>query len=216
MEDDVMNIVLFASTHLLEAAQNDSAFRDRILESDLILPADETLLSLHHVDILRAGRMIINYQHFTKAFDSFGKEKRTMFLVGSQEKDVQEYIQHMKQWESGVEIVGTFAADPVAGEEVLINEINTLVPDIVVFLLETPMQENFIMDNKLKFNSKLCLALGSVNIHTIRMQNRYWNPIFRFLLENKGLKKLRAIRLFKKKVEQYNNNKGGNSNGNNE
>lgn len=224
IENDCLNIILFATTKLLEDTVEDEKLKELIMAADFILPGDETLLSLHHVDTLKVASMVVDYKSLSLAFQSSALKDKTIYLVAANEKEATLYMEFIKRSYPGIQILGAFYDELESNEELVINEINSLTPDILIFLIDTPLQERFIMENKLKLNSKLSLGLGRINVESSIKQNQvkrvFKNKtienLYYFFIENKGIKKILDTRIFKIKVENYKNKKGGKTNGDNE
>lgn len=224
LENDILNIILFATTKLLEYTVEDENLKELIKEADFILPGDETLLSLHHVDTLKIASMVVDYNSLAYTFQNIELKDKTIYLVAANEKEAAIYMEFFKGSYPEIQILGAFYEALEQNEELVINEINSLTPDILLFLIDTPLQERFIMENKLKLNSKLCIGLGRVNVESSIKQkqskrvfkNKSLEHLYYFFVENKGIKKIMDTRIFKRKVENYKNKKGGKTNGDNE
>ena len=73
-------------------------------------------------------------------------------------------------------------------------------------------------------NTKLAIALGNDHLGAIKKFKQFTQGestnnlgnLFEKLIKNKGIIKLRNIRMFKRKVENYKNKKGGKNNGDHE
>ena len=45
-------------------------------------------------------------------------------------------------------------------DDLLVNEINAVAPDILIVALQSPFQEEWVMKNSTKLNAKLCIGVG--------------------------------------------------------
>ncbi len=224
LTNDNLNVIVFASTHLIEEIDRSEELKELIGKSDLILPQDETLLSLHHVDELKEASIMVGVQYISSVFDKLSYEKRSAYILVSGEKEAMGCKEWIAQWYPNIQIIGSYYKEIEQNKETVINEINSLVPDMLLCFLNSPEQERFLLENKAMINAKLGIALGNDNLGLIKkfkQSNETSNDnslkkLYNQLIENKGITKLRNIRMFKRKVENYKNKKGGKSNGDNE
>lgn len=55
LTEDSLDVILFASTGMLDRAVDDLEYQRIIKQAKLLLPGEEALLTTHHVDVLEAG-----------------------------------------------------------------------------------------------------------------------------------------------------------------
>ena len=58
------------------------------------------------------------------------------------------------------EFVGSYVIDDEIDDDLIINEINGRIPDVLVCICESPVQEKWIIANKSKIGVKLILAFS--------------------------------------------------------
>ena len=57
-------------------------------------------------------------------------------------------------------IAGSYVADNSSGDpEVIVNEINSVMPDVVLSMMDQPFQEEFLYEQKPKIGAKLWFGL---------------------------------------------------------
>lgn len=218
---DGLNIIYLVQAKTLQEAIEDSKFKEILESADFVLPADETLLSLHHVDTLQTQGMIVDYRFLYSMFDSISEEEKTVFIIGQDEKEIENYKKFSEREYPNLKILGSYHGDLFEKEEIIINEINSIAPDILLVAIDTPIQEKWITANKTKLNSKLCIAIGTVINNILNEQKEpptiirklHLVSLYHFMIQNKGIRKLRETRIFRKKVAQYKNKKGDGQNG---
>lgn len=224
LESDVLNIILFATTNLIDHTIEDEELKNLVLEADYILPGEETLLSLHHVDTLKIASMVVDYESLAYAFQNIDLKSTTMYLIAANEKEATAYTNFIRDNYPDIQVLGAFYDDLLQNQELVINEINSITPDMLLFVIDTPLQERFIMENKSKLNAKLCIGLGRIDVEASMKQkqakkvfkNKTLEYLYYFFIENKGIKKILDTRIFKRKVENYKNKRGGKTHGDNE
>lgn len=219
--NDYLNIVFLASTKMLETASEDEEYREKIESANLLLPGNETLLSLHHADILKTGGMIVNYRSLLQMFDDMITEDIAVYLISRNEKECNIFREYSESAYPNLKFLGTYWKDVTEKEDVVVNEINSVAPDILLFAMDSPLQENWIMANSSKLNSKLCIGLGN-SIDDIMedfkdvpdiVKKMNLESFYRKLKKSKIIKKTREVRIFRKRVAHYKNKKGGSKSG---
>lgn len=224
LNNDCLNVILMANTTLLEESGKDEELKQLVMGADLIVPGDETLLSMHHVETLKIASIVVNYSCFKEIFSQIKNEERNLYIVARNEKETLQFEEFFTQYYPNIKVEGAYYDDLVRGEELVLNKINSIAPDIVLLIGDSPLQESWIMTNKTKLNSKLCIAIGEVSDKIVTEQKAVpvWisrikmDKLYLWSKQNKGVKRIRDIRIFKKKMEHYKNKKGGSKNGDSE
>lgn len=220
--NDYMNVIFLASQGMIDEAEKDKEFKEIIQKADLILPGDETLLSLHHVDTLKMVGMVVNNKAMGRMFEGVMEEEKTAFIVGEDENVYESYRKYLKTKYVNVNIVDYYWGDLENNSELIMNRINSVAPDILFFVAKTPLQEKWIIENSIKLNAKLCLGVGGVIDDILAsykevpliIKKLKLTSLYKCLTSETGLKKIFGVRIFKKKVEHYKNKKGDVNNGN--
>lgn len=211
--DDHLDVILFASTELLNHAVEDVSYHELIDRAELFLPGEEALLSAHHVEILEAGDMVVSCKSLGILLENLKKEDRTLYIIARNEERRQELQEYCKSMQPELRVVGSYAYDLEWEDAALINEINSHTPDMLLLDLETGVQEKWIMDHVPLLNARLCIAVGGV-AELILSEQRivpkwvrilHLEEIYQRLIKDQSVKKGFQARIFRKKVVQYNN-----------
>lgn len=213
LTDDSLDVILFASTTMLNRAVEDSDYRHMIEQSRLLLPGEEALLTTHHVDILEAGGMVVSCRSLGMMLENLTKEDRTLFIIAENETEVEKLQDYCKAMQPGIRVVGTYAHDTEQEDAAVINEINSHTPDMILLNLATGVQEEWIVEHAQLLNAKLCIAIGGVAdlILAQQIESPVWVKklhlewLFRCIVKEQAVKKDVKARIFRKKIVQYNN-----------
>lgn len=213
LTDDKLDVILFASTQLLDKAVAEEEYRQMIEQVDLLLPGEEALLSAHHVDVLEAGGMVVSCKSFGMMLENLQKEDQSIYIIGKNENEVELLNSWCKKMQPELRLVGNCAYDPDMEDAALINEINNHTPDILLVDLETGMQEQWIHDHVPLLHVRLCIAIGGVvgQILAAEKETPEWikklhlESLYEKLVLEQTVQKDVQARIFRKKVIQYNN-----------
>lgn len=212
VSNDYLNVIHVVSTKLIDVADANTSLKESLYNADLVLPGEKELLLRHHVDVLETGGMIVSYKGIWKALFQMDMTEKTVYLVAKDISEVRAIYKLCKKFKNVPKFVGVHCISDGDNDDLLVNDINNYAPDFVLLSMDSPDQEFWIDENKVKINAKLCLAIGSVTDLIIR-ENKDVNPVIRFLRLDKIGHFLKDKvffhkgRIFKRKLADYNNRK---------
>lgn len=213
LSDDKLEVILFASTELLDKAVNEETYCDLISQADLILPGEEALLSAHHVDVLEAGGMVVSCKSLGVMLENLWQRDQSLYIIGKNAKEVELLKSWCQKMQPEIKIAGTCAYDPDMEDAAIVNEINNHTPGILLVDLETGLQEQWIMEHLPLLHARICVAIGGV-VGLILAQEKetpewvkklHLEALYEKLVREQTVKKDMQARIFRKKVVQYNN-----------
>ena len=176
------------------------------------------MLTEFHVDALRETGILTNFRCMYQMLEDIKDENRTMYLVGVDESDMKQFIKLCKERFPGINILGAYCVSEELNMELVINEINSANPDVLTVFMNSPEQENWIVENCAKINAKFCIGIGGIIkkmlveykeapllFRKLGMEDFYSRYIRKRIIK---LKKIWQNRIFARKVEHYKNTKG--------
>lgn len=213
LTNEKLQVILFASTELLNRAVETEEYRRLIDMAELFLPGEEALLSAHHADELKAGDMVVSCKSFGLVLEKLTKEDRSIYIVSKSDEDVDVLKGYCKRMQPELRIVGSCSYNEEWDDAAVVNEINSHIPDILLVDLETGAQEKWIMEHVSLLNAKLCIAIGGVaglimaqeKKIPLWIQRLHLAGLYHKLVREQSVKKGFRARIFRKKVVQYNN-----------
>ena len=213
LSNDYLNIVYLISMGLLEKSSEDEELHKRIMSADLLLPAEKGVLVQHHVDQLEEAGMMVDFEKIREAVEDKEYTKKTVYLLAENEHEIKTLIRCVKYLKLNFEIVGSYIITPERTEDIIVNDINIHAPDVILFSMKSPEQENWIENNKVKLNAKLCFVVGDViEILAKRYHNTprwikqfHLKKVYKKLTHNWDRIHSRRMRIFEKKLDKYNN-----------
>lgn len=208
-----MNTLFLLTIPVLEHALKEDAYARNVKKATLRIPGEEALL-LNNAESMRKKQIATDYRCLRHAIQQ-QKEGTTMYIVGDNETRIKRYMQYCAQMYPSVEVAGAYCLNMELSPELVINDINIAAPDMVMVMLDSPYQENWIMENASQMCTSLCIGIGGV-IGGILNEAQPVPAFFRFLhLDSFYLKTIfplkeicsnkRKIRIFKSHLEKYNN-----------
>lgn len=209
-EQDNLKTMLFLTTKIVEETVADIEYKDMISKFHLILPGEEAVLSLHHVNVLKAGGMITNYQCFYSFLEYVERTKKTVYLIGEDFVKMESFMELCAKSYSDLQVVGTFIKDNKINDERLLNDINTVCPDVIIVSISPQMQERWIIENSAKLSAKICVGVGGIFnpiLEEYETSCEGANRSFLYRTWNKTRKNIQKVwqkRIFKMEFAYYN------------
>lgn len=214
LSNDYLNIVHLISLDYMDAYEKDEQVREVLEEADMVLPGEKAILTSCHVDVLETGGMVVDYRTAWRLCGNGMMDGKSCYLVFRNKKEAKVVYRYLLTHCPRLEVVGLYTLDSGISGEYLVNDINTKVPDLVLMSLESTQGEQWLHDNKAKINAKLCIVMSSVmnmiireNIHIPKvLKSLHLGKIYT-MLARLPYSNMWRKRIFRKKMDNYNNRK---------
>ena len=162
-------------------------------QADLIVVEDPEILSVAGITSNQRIREASDHLFFTELMKRLQRGQQQVYLVAAKNVALDKIKEILAQRYEKLKIVGQYSIEEYPDDlDRLINEINSAAPDIILSVMPTPQQEEFLMKNRSKLLAKLWYGLG---------EN------YGLLMEKKGfgwrMKRLIHFGRFKMHVNQY-------------
>lgn len=216
LADDYMNTIFMISTKMLQQANEDPEYKEMLGKVDVLLPGEDTLLSMHHVDLLEMVGMVVDYTSFAQLLKEMQDHTKTIYFLGRNEEEIAMITSFCNNNFPVLKILGSSCRDLEADSDSIINSINGVAPDILLSTIDSLTQGKWIVSNYMKLNAKLCISFGDIIDNVIRdykgtpnvINRLHLHFLYNLLMKNGKTKNLFKTRIFRKKFAQYKNKKG--------
>ena len=206
LTDDHLDVIMFASTKMLNKAMEDEEYRTLLDKADLFLPGEKALLTTHHVDVLEAGDMVVSYRSLGMMLENLTKEDRTLYIIADNEDSVEKLQHYCKKMQPELRVVGSYSCEMDMEDAAVVNE-------MILLNLPVGVQESWIMEHSALLNARLCIAIGGVAELILAMQREtpewvkklHLEEIYHRIFREQTVKKDMRARIFRKKITKYNN-----------
>lgn len=196
LEDEEFRVILFASASLLHMGEEDELLRKELQEIHLLLPGEEAILAMHHLDVLQAGNMVVSCKAFGDVLEDIWKQHATVYIISDDRERTLLLQDFIRDAQPELQIVGVSVLEPEVQTATVLNGINSETPDILFLDLDETGQIQWLKENKDMLNAKLCVAIGGVS--TVILDNYHKIPewvckckmekVYRALFFNKSRK----------------------------
>ena len=162
-------------------------------QADLIVVEDPEILSVAGITSNQRIREASDHLFFAELMKRLQRGQQQIYLVASKNTALEKIKEILGERYEKLHIVGQYSIEEYPEDlDRMINEINSAAPDVILSVMPTPGQEEFLMKNRSKLLAKLWYGLG---------EN------YSLLLEKKGfgwkMKRLIHLGRFKMHVNQY-------------
>lgn len=161
MQSERLSTVELLTAQSLLQINDTPGLSQEVGRFDMVLPGDAAVLEAAGAGEGDAASEA-KKRRFLKGFLQYlhKNHKRVYLLVdsGETEKDILDYLEYKYR---GIEMAGlakVSASD--RRDDMLVNAVNGADADCVLTMLESPLQEEFIVKNRCRMNARLCLAVG--------------------------------------------------------
>ncbi|MBQ7581931.1 MAG: WecB/TagA/CpsF family glycosyltransferase [Lachnospiraceae bacterium] len=160
LQDAKVNIISFLSPEILMEAGEDEEMRSRLSSIDLTVPVSTEILKAAGIGGRSRLAEVEEGRFYKELLKKLSNEKRTAFILTEKEETVEPFVAYLSEAAPGLKIVGHYAFENLTGDpDIVVNEINSTFPDIVLSRLSSPKQEQFACEQNAKLNARLWIAL---------------------------------------------------------
>ena len=160
LEEERIYTVNFVTLEQLLQEKDNESWMKQMQAMELLIPGGKGVLGTEK-DLYKPLEREIESRAFPKLLLRFlQKNKKTIYLIAASEESLSVFQKRLKAYGQNLRIVGG-AVLKENGTEKVINEINGLEPDCVFSALPSPLQENFIYENKALLNARVWVGCGT-------------------------------------------------------
>lgn len=209
LSNSLLNKIYFASTQTSMIAQDEEEIAQFLEEADLVLPGDQNIEEIVN-DTEKSGEELPYVLHYLyQLFASFDRTKNSIYIVGKEEEKekVELLIEMLKESYPNMKISGGVST---ADKALLVNDINTVVPNVVLFFFPVRELKQFIDEHGRSMNTKLVLYLEDIDILIdgriekipALIEKLHLEEIYRFFLRKKLISPTIQDSIFKKRLKE--------------
>ena len=176
MDEPAMNTIETITASMLLDCQNNPFMQEVLNGLDLPVIGEVEILSAAGIDATSKRQEINSHEFFHEFMKYMVRSHKSIFMLGEDQQELDELTTYVNEEYGKVKIVGSHVV--VADREDLdgaINELNGTTPDVIISLLDSPFQEEFLQKERLKLNASLWFGIGK----NYARKNRF-GPIGRF------------------------------------
>ena len=158
ISNDSCNVIFTVSEKNLDMAKEDEEFNECLLKADLLLSSS----NFKNEESSEGNEAGVDVEIINKIASDEEVDTLSMMLLTDDSNFADIYDAKMEEIFADneyAEYVGNHVISEDMDDDLFINEINSRIPDVLVCVCESPVQEKWIMQNKSKLSVKIILAL---------------------------------------------------------
>lgn len=187
--------ISYISTQILVEAVENPEQKEWLEAMDMTVCGEVDILRAANMDTRNRVREVENDEFLKEFIHKLSRNKRKVYLLAKNEAELEKLESYLKSYSYDLIVAGSYAVDlENVNQENIVNDINDVVPNVVISKLPYPVQEQLMNDCKKIVNANIWLALlEHADIHT-----HISNPLVK--ISNYLYRKI-----FNRKVNKYNN-----------
>lgn len=162
MSNTVLNIIETVTMKQLVKAAENPAIKDCLMQADLCIIGEREILAETGNTTVQRMREVRDQDFMLELLKRVVRNQKRVFLIAMTSGELEEIQTVFTEVNPKFSIVGSYAlADCVGDMDSIVNELNGTTPDIVISALNSPMEEEFILEHKDKIGAGVWYGIGS-------------------------------------------------------
>ena len=166
LEAGRMDTVTTVTTFLLRSAETNELVRRCLERASLTIIGEEEILHAAGLDTTERKNEVRTHFFFREFMKRIERNHKKVFLLTDEEERLQMLTDWLeKNLENGLTIVGTQTMAKVANDwDQAVNEINAQSPDVVLSLIRSPVQEEFLAKNRNRLDVRIWYGIAGKDL----------------------------------------------------
>ncbi len=161
LKQDQTAVIFTPNPEIVMAAQENNALKEALLEGDLVVPDGIGIIYASKVHRLGLTERIGGVDLAERAFQFLNAKRGSIYLFGSKPEVAEIAAFKLTEKYTNLKVLGSHHGYVDENNELeVIDEINTLKPDVVFVGLGSPKQELWIHKYKRILNCKVLIGIG--------------------------------------------------------
>ena len=163
LRDERLRLLLTVSMQSLIKVSNSESqqVKECVEQADLIVVEDPEILSVAGINSSQRIREAEDHLFFTELLKRLQRGQQQVYLVASKNAALETIREILRERYEKLHIVGQYSIEDYPDDlDRMINEINSAAPDVIISVMPTPQQEEFLVANRSKLLAKLWYGLG--------------------------------------------------------
>jgi N-acetylglucosaminyldiphosphoundecaprenol N-acetyl-beta-D-mannosaminyltransferase len=206
LQNDYLNVIFLLTEPMIEKSAADPEYKELLENSDYLLPAGKSILEACPEKPSGEADIFTDYSCFLEISKEYlSKEKHfanNVYYIGKTKEEIQALVDFTAEQCPWLTAQGMYCEGMEEKDDLLVNEINAVAPDILITALESPFQEEWVIKNSTKLNARLCIGIGAVLQELLKKEEKKGLSGW-FSQKRKRLSEKIRFHSFQKKVKRY-------------
>lgn len=162
LNNNVMNTIEYVTMEAINKASKDSHYKEQLEKIDLLLPGEKEMLDVYGMKDSQRKKEIGDNLFFVEFLRKVARLGKRVYIIGDKENSVSMLRDFLRTYYEDLLVVGSIALEQNNGEIAnVINGINAEASDVILSVLPSPLQENFLEEQNDKLCAKVWFGFGT-------------------------------------------------------
>lgn len=169
MSDHGFHTIEEVNMDMLMLVETDEMVREALTTVEHTVIAEAGILDAVGANSYQRKHEIEHHDFFFEMMKRIERNHKTVFLIGDSPERTQGMFDQIKELYPKCEISSMEALDECRGAtDAVVNEINSYTPDVILSILPSPQQEQFLVENREKLSAGLWYGIGDMKLQKSR------------------------------------------------
>lgn len=161
LNESALHTIGTITPRLLSAAKNEESVRRMTEEYDIAVIGDGKLLRRADAENTLRMREIRGFDFFQEMLAMLIRNKHTVFLLSDTRERLGAFRSYLSEKYEKLTILGEYAlTDRLDDTDAAVNEINAAMPDVILSIIDSPEQEEFLFSHRHMLGARLWYGIG--------------------------------------------------------
>lgn len=161
LKDNRLQLFLTVSMHSLMKASSQDVVKYCVENASLVIIDDPEILKVAGINSSQRVREAEDHLFFAEFLKRLVRGHNSVFLVASKDAALEKIEEILSEQYENLDIVGEYSIEQYPDDlDRMINDINGCAPDVIISVMPTPQQEEFLQNNHNKLDAKVWFGLG--------------------------------------------------------
>ena len=158
-----LNAIEDISMKMLMESENNEVLGQALQEMDMTIIGEKEILTAAEVETPQRLKETVEHEFFHEFMKRIARNHKIVYILGEKSEQIKALVGFLKEHYPRVTVSGVFALEDCPGDyESIINEVNGEAADVVISVIPSPQQEEFLMNYKSKMSAKVWYGIGEV------------------------------------------------------
>ncbi|MDD6037210.1 MAG: WecB/TagA/CpsF family glycosyltransferase [bacterium] len=161
LKDNKLQVFLTVSMRSLMKASSMDVVKDCVEKAQLVIVDDQEILKVAGINSSQRVREAEDHLFFAEFLKRLVRGHGTVYLVATKDAALEKIKEILSEQYENLDIVGEYSIEQYPDDlDRMINDINGCAPDVIISVMPTPQQEEFLQSNRNKLDAKVWYGLG--------------------------------------------------------
>ena len=166
LSNDVLNTIESISLQMLIDSENNPVLKKVISSLDLAVIGEKEIIQAAGLESLQRIRETEENDFYFEFFKRIERNKKSVFLLGETQEKTDALKAELNEDFPKLIFAGEYAIENCIGDlEAVIKDMNATTPDVIISVLPSPLQEEFLNEHRDKMNANIWYGIGGIPIH---------------------------------------------------